>query len=98
MRYMKNNRSYTLPLEVTIVSWGYSGYTVHICFWKYVVEWRFKWPKGRMLLHCDVYYLLPCIRRDKGFIYGTPHGDFDFDSLELCWFNRHWTIWKGKQT
>lgn len=85
----KNRWSWVLPLGVTIVSWGLMGWSIRVCLWKYVFELGdFHWPGNRMLLHCDPYYLLPCIVRSKGGIYGAPHGDFFFDSIEICWWNK----------
>lgn len=92
-RAWKNSGSWTLPLDVAIISWGYAGWSIRISLWKYVIESRsFCWPGGRLLLHCKdtPHHLSPCIKRSEGGIFGTPHGDFWFSSIGIYWLIWRW--------
>ncbi len=84
-------RSWVLPLGINFASMGHAGWELRIEVWKcQIVFGMFDWPFDKMLLNCNPHYLLPCIKRCVGGIYGTPHGDFFFNSIQICWWNKSW--------
>ncbi len=95
MTHHKSTKSWTLPIGIIIVSWGNIGWTIRINLWKYTIETKLhRWPSKEPLLSCyhGLHYLLPCIVRNIGGIYGTPHDDFHFNSLEICWWYFRWKL------
>lgn len=97
MRLVRHKSGFfTLPLGVAIVSSGYAGCGIRVTFLKYSAECEFKWPCGKMLLRSGIYHILPCIKRHKGGIYGTPHGDFYWNHIEFHWWNKSVILWRKK--